>query len=977
MWTPLAAQFFGAFVYATSPSLGLDVELSLAGGEQHEIAVTVPADQQRLVSVEQLGIDVELECEPGIRRNSPTGRLGFEAAILSKSGICVIHPRMERAKRGRIRLVVRDLSTLASTGRDIAWSEYVQATRLNGENREAREAALDRYEIALDHSDTDSKVSLSTLVAIANLKRRTGDQVGAIELYVRARLHPLAQENSEWVAALENAAGQSWILLSDFEEARRAFESALQSATVAGDAYQFAAAKNNLCLVMHHLGQLAQAATCYAGAAEAYRAAEEPEQVAVVLMNWAAAARQLGNPDEAIQALDEAIAIRRVGPYQRSLALVLMHSANLHGRVGDWERALSRSAESERIFRAIGELADVARICRLRGQILAELGQTPRAQRYFDCALEGAEKADEPDLRAQILDALAANTKEPRAAIQLRESAIVAFREGRRPERAATQRLALALLNSEIGELSLARDELAQFHHLPKSTSSTNAKAEAAFVKGSIRLAEGQAANALIEFGAAEMLFTELRHELRLQDVAILQAKCHLLLAAPERARDVLLEALKRHSRLLALIPSPSLSGSYLSRHTRWKDEYLKTFNAISLEEVDVQDIWRNLSRFAPAVNHSSRTIDRSKLRDYRLQVSLLQSNKEVPPERRASILANLENLDSQFELATGSTASASEYLDSRKRSSDSLRIRYVISENHSWALWKINGRYGASPIGTRKAIQELSQRASADRNAIEELARLLLPDEALTEQVRSIEIVADEFLYGVPFPTLTHLRYSDRVAPPTTLVASGGANGLASALIMPLLPRAAMVRIHSQNGAPLPGVIREQQFVRHTLGKRLTTIDVNSEQTKVRIPKVDFVHIAAHGWTDPERPWAQALSDQSPANADESPHLLLIEDIEFNAPPTAILLNACDASGGTDPTRTMNLASLFARHSGATIIAPVEPVDDALALQFGKLLIEALPGRTPAQAVQHALAALHQEGVANRWVPWQVVAAQ
>ena len=141
---------------------------------------------------------------------------------------------------------------------------------------------------------------------------------------------------------------------------------------------------------------------------ELYGEADDRLGVARSLSNVGAILVALGRPQEAAEALDEAVALARALGDERALALSLNNRGDVALTLGDWETASGRFAESLELLRSVGDDVNIARSLFNLGVVALERGDEAAARQYVAESVERCYVLDDKEDIAWCLVAFAA-----------------------------------------------------------------------------------------------------------------------------------------------------------------------------------------------------------------------------------------------------------------------------------------------------------------------------------------------------------------------------------------------------------------------------------------------------------------------------------------------------------------------------------------------------------------------------------------
>jgi tetratricopeptide (TPR) repeat protein len=922
----------------------------IAGGGEVAIDVAASADAPRLLLVEQLGIDVGIECRAGAGVAGATGRLGLEAVLLDASASCKVRPQMARAAPGKIRWAIVDPAGQALGANTSQWRLYTALTQLDVQIEESRRAAIHGYAALLAMPALAPALRLQLQLALAALHRRGRDFDAAVRHYGEAAA--LAEEQPEWLPAIANGLGMVAIEARRFAEADAAFDRAEAQARAQANGFELATAQNNRGLVRQHLGELRHAAECYQVAAQSYLDAGEIGHRATPLYNWATVAIQLGQPEAALRALHEAREIREGGESDRSLGNVYLQLALMHVRLGDWEPTLRYGLQAERVFARLNSPGDLSRAHRIRAIALRELGEAERAREQALAALAAAERQGDARYLAQAQAELAEHETDAARAAERHLAASDLYRQDQQLPFAHREQAAAAMRLLDAGRVDEARalwqglGQLANDDRLPQ-------QADYHVIGARLAAALGDHAQAIELTGRAIERHRRMRDQAGLLRDQLLLAEFSAAAGQRAAARKALDAALAIHRRQLDGLPSPGLLAAREDRTLPLADALIDWHRAAG--PADAQQWLRDLAALqaAPTWRFSTEYAERWRRYAYnlgRLQ-ELADADAPAATELRSAIAADEAWLDLEFrrrpapvnskvDELLASLPPGSALLGVMRGSRQSLAA-WTSTQTTERIDWSARTAGDALPALSPEGLDVIYAFGTLDLPALD-IARLLFPGADPTRLPVVVHLVGG-FPSGWQRP---------RLAP-----------GYAVAGIA--LPDA--------RGGLLPGAARELAWLRKHYAERLREPD-DTQARPLPIPPADLVQFAAHGWNAGQRPLASALVGAPGEAARDRSSLLGAGDLRWAAAPRLIVLNACESAG--NGRRPWSLAHALAGELGSVVIAPAAEVDDRAALAFSRDLHTALDGGDVIAAYAAAVRGDRARHGPRAAMPWRLLQA-
>ena len=187
------------------------------------------------------------------------------------------------------------------------------------------------------------------------------------------------------------------------DEARRAFERAIELAEQLDDPFRLAYLRGNLCLVDLMENQLRRGVDCYAAALPTVRRVGDFETESAYLLNMAQAQRRLGELDDARKLYGRALEIQTNAGLKKLEAKTLNNLAGLHLDRGDLEAALDAFRRAAAGFEQLADLRWLGRSLHNLGATYLQLGDTPSARDNLEEALAVHRKVGDLNGEANVL----------------------------------------------------------------------------------------------------------------------------------------------------------------------------------------------------------------------------------------------------------------------------------------------------------------------------------------------------------------------------------------------------------------------------------------------------------------------------------------------------------------------------------------------------------------------------------------------
>ena len=243
------------------------------------------------------------------------------------------------------------------------------------------------------------------LCAAAVLAVENDDYAEAVRL-ARQGMHIFEPfEPGEDLAFAATVLGSAQRYLGERAEARRSFQAALDLRAAAGDRAKLAMATNNLALVEIDDGNFGRARELLEQNLIIKRQLGEPRSIAIGLLNLADVLIRDGRWQAAHISLAEAAELA-VGQPQ-IMSLILCSQGNLEARQRNWKQAAELYADAVAASGTGGHTHDVIEAMIGLGRACHELGQAEEAARHLRKAEAMAHEIANPQLLAQVTEALA------------------------------------------------------------------------------------------------------------------------------------------------------------------------------------------------------------------------------------------------------------------------------------------------------------------------------------------------------------------------------------------------------------------------------------------------------------------------------------------------------------------------------------------------------------------------------------------
>lgn len=794
---------------------GMPVERELAGGETHSYSITLAAGTPLLVTVDQQGIDVEIEAfgpsggSLGVV-DTPTGRNGPESMLVPAAAagdyrIAVRSPaKTDPPGRYEIRAAPLPAGTPAERER-IEAEQLATAAKILARKRSAEpvRAAIDRYGEALKRWRDlgDRAREAEALFGIAVLHISLGEPRQAVEPYGQAAsLWQALGEPGRQATALSGM-GIARSSLGEYKEALVLIQQALALFQARGDRGGEAGALNNLCYIHQLQHRLAEALPCLERVLALDRELGNSNLQAVALENLGGVYDSLGEPGEALAHYGQALDLYVSLGDRRGEAKTLNNLGVIYQATGRFGEAFARYDRALAIFRELGDRLEEARILHNLGAVYEGLGEIQRARAALDQALalrQAAGNRPGEIVTLNFLGLIHHRLGETAAALSL-------YRRAHELARAAGDRLgeanSLTLLGGELiaaGDYGKALESLGQAAEILSALRDRNSRAVTLQRTGDAWDGQGNLAKALAAYGEALALRRAIEDRAGVAESLTTAARIEARLGRLPAARSHVEEALGLIESLRTTVVNPDLRAFFLAAHRQ----------AFDLEV----DLLMQLQRREPDRAHAREALEVSERARARALLDFLQearadvqqgSDPALPARERSLV----ERLNAKANLRTAAlshanppAADAERELQALLADLDSVRaeirsrspryaaltqpaplrvaeiqslldprtllLEYSLGEERSF-LWMVDpGSVTSFELPPRAAIEAAARRvyermraldsgAPREETAAADLSRMLLGPVAGRLEDKRLVIVADGALHYLPFAAL------------------------------------------------------------------------------------------------------------------------------------------------------------------------------------------------------------------------------
>ncbi len=540
---------------------GAPQEAEVAAGDSLEYPVTLAAGDYVRAQVEQTQADVVLRLfDPaGVQigeADGPGGRkeldqLSWIAAAAGDYRLVVV---AKEAGRTRLTLEARRPSRPGDVQRIEVERHIWEADHLrSAEDVPAKRQALARLEEAIPIAQESGDLALEAdlLMRCGAIRRVLGETEAAIVQCERAV--SLAKQSGDRrieASALNNLA----VIYGRTGNEPRALELYQESLTIwesLGDGAETGTTRYNLGALLLQRGEIDAALVHLERALELRRANGSQDQT-LILTGIARARLDKGDPDGALELLQQALDISRRLGQRNDEANVLQHTASVYLRRGELQRSLEVYNDALDLYRRVGDRAHEGQILSSLGTVALYLGDRDRALELHTQALQVHR-----DMKSRAWEALALCDigwiyelrKESQAALENFTSALESTRES---GNLGTQAFALLGLGRVRLTLGLPREAIADLEGALALFRKTD---NSIGVIGTL-VDLGRAAQALGDMDRAAELFQQARDLSRQRKTLMAEAVAQAAVARLERDRGDLAGAAGAMEEALRILES-------------------------------------------------------------------------------------------------------------------------------------------------------------------------------------------------------------------------------------------------------------------------------------------------------------------------------------------------------------------------------------------------------------------------------------
>lgn len=968
---------------AEPPALvaGSYVDRTVPGDSEDRLFVDASAEPL-VVVVEQQGIDVVMRCDGDAHdRNSPSGPWSPEIAVVS--GRCLLTVRARNLGAPTLTYRARVFALGSVEGKRwsrTVWEQWSRAYYDSGGDDAAgltrALATLREVERAVSARGNTEELRFLRY-GNAVLLRRIGKHEEAIAAYDALMLGLDPKRHSEWLTRASNGKGLSLRELDRLDEADRAFADAVRYGRDRRDPYEWVSAKNNRCLVLHSYGKLVAARDCYAAVIPEFRV-YAPNHAAAPMLNLAAAADALGEPDLALTNYRAALELRRGSKDRSNLGLVLLNLAGYEAKIGAWPDALEHGLEAQQIFEVIGDRPRTVYALNVRGQIYSELREPARAREYLDQAVHVAQESGDRGTVARARSARALIETDDRVAAAAHREVAEYYVEIGRSGAAGQEWMVLAERLDALGDGAGRDAALAACEAQLKANPSRSYQARAATLRARVALRAGDAAEARRYAEQAIEWRGQTREIDGLAVARLLAARASRLAGDEGTALAEIERALVELQRAERLPSSPVHAANLYDRRIELLDEAMEVLlGRGAMEDAALQRAWTLKWTYARAPDAKAAVPvadgDADLLNELRAKVMQLagaqnpgsSAARATPPDVLADIARRVDAIESQLDTRRGHgleparpVLGLAEIRAALEPSDALVALNLGARTSGAWVITAQVTRWVALPGRAELTAPITDVLSRQDRWSFERLSTLLAPLIAAVGQSRRVLIVPDGPTYLVPFAALrkpdgelwVERSSIELLSRPPSLASQLLPTGLAPGF--PVVVWGGEVRggfeVAANGGDPvyrsgvvladLPAVSAEVNSMTRVLGTRR----VFGGDPRSVVPPANgmrwVLHVAGHGIASGMHPYAAALA--LPESSRGGFTFVTGQSLQLgDRPPALVFINVCEGLSGRlfESQPPTSLARRFLQAGAGAVVAASWPIDDSRAARFAE----------------------------------------
>jgi len=256
-----------------------------------------------------------------------------------------------------------------------------------------------------EYGSQDPAWQVDTLVQMANAAARKGETEKAMSHFQEALQICEQNQLADWIGRVESGLGWVYRLMSNWEEAERIYERALEHSSKVGDLERVAQVLNNLGYVRHLRGDSPGGLNLCEQALEIWKQLQRPRWVATTYSTIGNIWSKLGNYSEAMASYEAALRIFREQEDWEWIATVYHQMAFAQWLQGEHlEEAQHYAEESIRYCRQYGIEKELFTALHRLGHIHMSRGELQKAQECFEESYQLSQKMqDEYRLRDNLL----------------------------------------------------------------------------------------------------------------------------------------------------------------------------------------------------------------------------------------------------------------------------------------------------------------------------------------------------------------------------------------------------------------------------------------------------------------------------------------------------------------------------------------------------------------------------------------------
>ncbi|MGH9721633.1 MAG: CHAT domain-containing tetratricopeptide repeat protein [Bryobacteraceae bacterium] len=983
----------------TSPIIpGTPIDREIRPGDSHTYRLAVQSGQFVHVTATQVGTDIAIRVtQPGGTTFTEVDRLPYEGVedfpwIATGAGDCVIEIRAgAQAKTGSYRV---EAAGRAPTGQDRSRvaafnASWIDAQKLRArQSAEAYREALGKYELAAAefHKAGDPRWEAHALTEWAWVLDRLGDHAKARDLLEQSlALHRRGTGERHSLAVNLSGLGAMYNSLGENLRAIALHEQSLQIRRAAGDRRGEATELSSIGSSYTNLSNFAKAIEYLTQSVAIRRDLNDRPGEVVSLINLGGAHFSAGDYQAALESYTAAWKLSSTGSNRGHEAIATVAMGRSYYALGNSERAWEFWKRAETMLRQVGDQAGLGTVLYLMGNAEARRSEHKRALGYLDESLALYTKTSRPVSQAIALSALCRSL----LALNQAENAQARAVEGIALSRKAGSKLNLGTSLDCNGRVELARGNhegarslLLEALDVLREAGAREDQTSTLMTLAKVERARGNLAEGLRYVEQATALFESMRVQVNRPD----------LRASYRASRS---DRVDLHAELLMEMHRKEPNAGYAERAfnvtEQWRARSLAEMIAetrVELRQELTPEQRLREDKLLASINDVQRELFREKAPEDR-QLQLKQQLSAA--ERELDVFQNeLRRGGNRYAAGQYAEAFNAERIRRQMLDPNTVLIEYALGEKQSYAWALTASGVSNAVLPPRNEIERsveayrrlLAERVSAltvtaalarlDHHGKQLYQMLVAPVEAALASKTRVVIVPDGALSYLPFEALTGgsrliERFSISYAPSaSTLAALQERERRRSASVRTLLAFGDPEYPQSMNSPPalaglvergfaftrLPNSRGEVAAIRALFEPRASRVYLGPEAQESSLKtetldKYSYVHFAAHGYFDEERPSRSGIVLSPGSESAEDGVLQGPEIMRLRLNADLVTLSACQTGLGTllAGEGVMGLARAFFYAGAQSLVVSLWNVNDAATSELMKRFYGNLKG--------------------------------